>query len=325
MARISESPPLSVTLRQKAKNIESLLKEYEELRYGDELWRFGDELWRRGETATVWLCEKCQTQQPFDPKKKPEQPLPCPNCKNPMKLEQIRIGTPPHTAGKPPQITVSSSPRNIFYESEEDASSNGEIAEPVETIAEEPRQEKQAVNPIFQAFINLNELSPYETHEMELEKRYNLLTDMGIDERRNCAALIPWLRKLASELTYIFETRELYSPEIKAVYPELLTNLEVAIATCDQLAHLLGKQGGVLTRKQYDELMVKLLHYTQISMNAALQLADYHEEFMGGATSPFAYETIEAKYVLETEEEKAKKLASPEVAIEEEKRKEEKE
>ncbi|MCS7124554.1 MAG: hypothetical protein NZ932_03965 [Candidatus Bathyarchaeota archaeon] len=300
MSRQPTSPPLSLKLRKCASNIGALLEEYERL-------RFGDERWRKGEIAVAYVCEKCNYQlsdieASKRAKKSEKGDFICIFCNQPLVARQVRLGTPP-------QITVVSSPRNIFYEPEEDENN--------ETQTENNRKNKKAVNPVAQALINLGELDEQDVQTMELEKRYYLLVEVGLDERRDCSPLVQWLRKLASELSYILETRELYSPEIKAMYPEILTNIEVAIATCDQLAHLLGQQGGTLTKKQYDELLVKLLHFATIAQKAAEQLADYHEEFMGGATGPFAYESLEAKYVLETEEEKIKKLFKEELEGEE--------
>jgi hypothetical protein len=280
-------------LRDKAEEIRKLLEEYEEIRYGDELWRKGDETWQQGKTKTIFICEKCGREYR-------QNVTVCSQCGGAIVEQEVRLGTPPRTAGKPPQITVISSPRNIFYESPDEE----------ETEAEQPEQTEQnenenlIFNPLAHAAIMLGEITPKEAHQMELEKRYNIITDFGVDERRNCTALVSWLRKLDSALTYILETRELYSTEIKAVYPELLSNLETAIGTCRQLAHILGKQDGTLLRRQYNDLLITLLQYSQVAIEAALQLADYHEEFMSGAITPFEAEAAEVKYVLEKEEKK---------------------
>jgi hypothetical protein len=295
MSRRTEPTPLSKVLRDKAEEIAKLLEEYEELRYGDELWRKGDKIWQQGKTKTVNTCEKCGQEY--------EQNIAvCPQCGGTIVKREVRLGIPPRTAGKPPQITVISSPRNIFYEVEGD-----EEEEETQTENEPENQEgliELAFNPMTQAAIMLGEITQKEAYQMELEKRYNIITELGVDERRNGVALVPWLRKLDSALTYILETRELYSTEIKAVYPELLSNLETAIGTCRQLVHILGKQNGALTRKQYDELLITLLQFSQVARQAALQLADYHEEFMSGAITPFEAEAAEVKYVLEKEEKK---------------------
>ncbi len=296
-----EVSPLAQTLRKKAKEIEELLKEYEKLRYGDETWRFGDEIWQQGKTEIRKVCPKCGRQ--YTLKSKEEK---CELCGEDLVRMQVRLGIPPHSAGQPPQITVSSSPRSIFYEETSETESSNE----------KPKKAyKKAVNPVNFAMVIMGELTNQDANRLELEKRYGLLVDLGVDERRNCVALIPWLRKLASILSYILETRTLYSSEIKAIYPELLTSIEIALGTCDQLAHLLGRQHGQLTARQYDELLVKLLHYTKIAQQAALQLADYHEEFIGAQATPF--ESPEAKFVLEMEEKEAKKFK--EFPIEEEK------
>ena len=293
-------PPLSSMLRGKAVAIEKLQREYEELRYGDEIWRFGDKEWRESKTQVKWTCEKCGTEA--KPEKGAEFAI-CSKCENLVLPEKVRLGIPPRFAGTPPQITVISSPRNIYYE-EEVTDEEEEQSEQVENEEQQPekseKEELVAFNPLAKAAINLGEITPEQAHKMALDTRYNTLVDLGVDERRHCVALIPWLRKLAGNLTYILETREIYSADIKAVYPELLTNLEIAIGTCDQLAHLLGKQGGTLTRRQFDELLVKLLHYTEIARQAALQLADHHEEFLGAEVSPLE-PTAEVEWVLEEE------------------------
>ena len=287
-----EVSPLAQTLRAKAEEIEQLLKEYEILRYGDEIWRFGDETWRKGKTEVRKVCPKCGRQYPLNSKEEK-----CELCDENLVKTEVRLGIPPHTAGQPPQITVSSSPRSIFYEEE---------AKTQNSNRKSKKGYKKAVNPVNFALVIMGELTNEDAHRMELEKRYGILSDLGVDERRNCVALIPWLRKLASILSYILETRTLYSSEIKAIYPELLTSIEIALSTCDQLAYLLGRQHGQLTARQYDELLVKLLHYTKIAQQAALQLADYHEEFIGAQATPF--ESPEAKFVLEMEEKEAKKF-----------------
>jgi len=262
--------PLSQMLRSKADAIEKLLGEYEQLRYGDEDFRKGDKAWRDS---------------------------------------QGKEGTPPTRCGKPPQILVVSSPKNIYYEEEiqeeeaavetdaeeiatedpdppETQETQGEQAETEETEDEQAEVLKAITNPLLKAVVMMAEISPAEAHHMELDGKYQLLQELGVLEQYNCIALLPWARKLAAQLTYILETREIYSAEIKAVYPELLEDLGIARSTCDQLAYLLGKQNGVLSHRQFTEMLSKLLHYTEVSRQAALQLADQHEEFMGAAVSP---------------------------------------
>lgn len=253
--------PLSEKLRTKAKAIEDLLGEYEQLRYGDEDFRKGDKAWRDS---------------------------------------QGKQGTPPTRCGKPPQILVVSSPKNIYYEEEfqeeetaveETASEQTATEDPDPPEAEEAEDEeaealKAITNPLLKAVVMMAEISPAEAHHMELDGKYQLLQELGVLEQYNCIVLLPWARKLAAQITYILETREIYSAEIKAVYPELLEDLGIARSTCDQLAYLLGKQNGVLSHRQFTEMLSKLLHYTEVSRQAALQLADQHEEFMGAAVSP---------------------------------------
>jgi len=255
--------PLSEMLRSKAKAIETLLGEYEELRFGDEDFRKGDKAWRES---------------------------------------QGKQGTPPTKSGKPPQILVVSSPKNIYYEEQyeeaeleetapEETTENPDPPETEEAATEKAEDEqtealKTITNPLLKAVVTMEEISVAEAHRMELDGKYQLLQDLGVLEQYNCIVLLPWARKLAAQLTYILETREIYSAEIKAVYPELLEDLGIARSTCDQLAYLLGRQNGVLSHKQFTELLSKLLHYTEVSRLAAMQLADQHEEFMGAAVSP---------------------------------------
>lgn len=183
-------------------------------------------------------------------------------------------GTPPGESGIPPKIVVVSTPRNIYL--------------PYETPKNNPNIEKNqtAVNPLFKALQDMKELNEEEVSTLQLDNRFGILQDLGVTERLNCSALFPWIRKLASQITYILETRELYSLEVKAVYPEILNDLEIARSVCDQLTYTLSKQNGILTNRQYTELMTKLLHYAKIAQQAALQLSDHHEAFVTEAISP---------------------------------------
>jgi len=241
---LSAGSPFAAKLREKAGNIRKLLKQYEQLRYGDETWRLGDAKYR--ETGG-----------------------------------ESEEGAPPHTKGKPPEIYVISSPRNIFAIDETEHNSKN----PDEGNNQD-KDKNTAFNPLLKALTDLGEINRESAKELELENRYQILVDLGIRERYNCAVLLKWARQLAAEITYILESREIYSAEVKAIYPELLTDLEIARSTCDQLTHTLARQNGVLTSKQYTEIMSKLLHYTQIALEAANQLADHHEEFMSREVSP---------------------------------------
>lgn len=185
-------------------------------------------------------------------------------------------GTPPGESGIPPKIVVVSTPRNI-YQPDETPKKNSENNE---------NKKQTAVNPLFQALQDLKELNEEQVSTLQLDNRFGIIQDLGVTERLNCSALFPWIRKLASQVTYILETRELYSLEIKAVYPEILNDLEIARSTCDQLTHTLSKQNGILTNRQYTELMTKLLHYAKIAQQAALQLSDHHEAFVTETISP---------------------------------------
>ena len=216
--------------------------------------------------------------------------------------------------GTPPQITVISSPRAIFELEESSAEAdcaerNSEGEEKTEEKTEK-KEEKKAVNPLIGALRDLGEIEEKDVKNFDLENRYKIIRDLGVREQYNCSALVRWVPRLAAQLTYILETREMYSSEIKAVYPELLNDLEIARSTCDQLAYTLSKQNGVLTSNQYSELLVKLLHYTKVAQQAALQLADHHEEFMSAEYSPLesgpAIEWVEKAGIPRGEEEKPK-------------------
>jgi len=204
--------------------------------------------------------------------------------------------------GTPPQITVISSPRAIFEL--EESSAEADCAEC------NSEGKKKAVNPLIGALRDLGEIEEKDVKNFDLENRYKIIRDLGVREQYNCSALVRWVPRLAAQLTYILETREMYSSEIKAVYPELLNDLEIARSTCDQLAYTLSKQNGVLTSNQYSELLVKLLHYTKVAQQAALQLADHHEEFMSAEYSPLesgpAIEWVEKAGIPRREEEKPK-------------------
>ena len=198
-------------------------------------------------------------------------------------------GTPPGEGGAPPKIVVASTPRNIY--------------QPDETPKNNPNVEKNqvVVNPLFKALQDLKELNEEQTSTLQLDNRFGIIQDLGVTERLNCTALFPWIRKLASQITYIVETRELYSLEIKAVYPEILSDLEIARSVCDQLTHTLSKQNGILTNRQYTELMTRLLHYAKIAQQAALQLSDHHEAFVTEPVSPLETGGPEIEWVFKEE------------------------
>jgi hypothetical protein len=293
--------PLAERLKQKAEMINTLLNQYQTLRFGDETFRKGDNSWRKGKTENFKICQKCHTAY------KEKDPRANCKCGGELKILTVRIGIPPGHRGVPPQIMVASSPRNIYSEeqeqpieeNEEDAaeqendasSSPGQDteAEPTQGIAS-PMETNETgiriVNPLAQALVGLGEMTTNEAHKFELDVKYTVLTELGVEERYNCTVLLPWARQLAAHITYILETREIYSAEIKAIYPELLNDLEVARSSLDHLAYLLGRQHGLLSNRQFAEMMSKILHYAEVSKQAALQLADHHLEFVTAETSP---------------------------------------
>jgi len=184
-------------------------------------------------------------------------------------------GIPPGEGGNPPKIRVVSTPRNIYMQEA-----------PSETSQNSNATTANVKNPVFQALQDIGELTEKEVVGFQLDNRYGIIQDLGVVERMECSALLPWLRKLASQITYILETREQYSAEIKAVYPELLTDLEDARSACDRLQNLLSKQRGILTSNQYTMMIAEILHYAKIAQQAALQLADHHEAFVTETVSP---------------------------------------
>lgn len=209
-------------------------------------------------------------------------------------------GKGPHQSGTPPKVRVVSSPTRIYYSEEE------------------PAEEIEVANPLLIAMCHLNELTPEESKGILLQNRYSIITGLGVVERYDAGILLIWLRKLAKQITYILETREIYSEEIKAVYPELLNDLEIARSLCDQLSYTLGKQNGILNKKQFTEQVARLLHYAEVCQSSAMQLADYHDASIGGGeVSPMedTVETIwveEGKTPEEQEEEKRKEAGKGE-------------
>jgi hypothetical protein len=190
-------------------------------------------------------------------------------------------GNPPGTSGNPPKIRVVSTPRNIYLQEAPSETSNETSQNSNATTAT-----ANVINPVFQALQELGELTEKEIIGFQLENRYGIIQDLGVVERMECSALLPWLRKLASQITYILETREQYSAEIKAVYPELLTDLENARSACDRLKTILANQRGILNSNQYSSFVAEILHYAKIAQQAALQLADHHEAFVTETVSP---------------------------------------
>jgi len=187
-------------------------------------------------------------------------------------------GIPPGEGGNPPKIRVVSTPRNIYSQEASESSSD--------TSQNSNATTTNIVNPVFQALQDLGELTEKEVISFQLDNRYGIIQDLGVVERLECSALLPWLRKLASQITYILETREQYSAEIKAVYPELLSDLENARSVCDRLKTTLANQRGILNSNQYSSLVAEILHYAKIAQQAALQLADHHEAFVTETVSP---------------------------------------
>lgn len=192
-------------------------------------------------------------------------------------------GTPPGEGGHPPKIRVISTPRNIYLQETPDFS---EISNEASRNPNATTPNKNVVNPVFQALLDLGELEEKEVINLQLDNRYGIIQDLGVVERMECSALLPWLRKLASQITYILETREQYSADIKAVYPELLSDLDIARSACDRLTNLLSNQRGILTSTQYSKHVAEILHYAKIAQQAALQLADHHEAFVAETVSP---------------------------------------
>jgi hypothetical protein len=189
-------------------------------------------------------------------------------------------GLGPHQTGIAPQIHTTTSPSRIFYTDEEDPKPN-------------------IMNPLFKAMRNIGELSTDDAKSLLLQNRYNIISGLGVVERYDASALIPWLRHLARQITYVLETRDVYSEEIKASYPELLTDLETARSLCDQLSYNLGKQSGVLNKRQFTEMVLKILHYAEVCESSALQLADHHDAFVGGGETSPLEESVEKVWVEE--------------------------
>lgn len=288
--------PLAEHLKEKASMINQLLIQYKNLRYGDDTFQKGDAQWRKGATEKVKVCENCQNFY-----KEKDSRTSC-ECGGSLTVRVARVGTPPGHGGTPPQIVVVSSPKNIYTEEEQPIEANeeeaaeqdaggssssnqdagAEIIEGVETEEAEAR----IVNPLAQAMVDLGEMTIAEAHRFELDVKYNILTEFGVEERYNCNVLLPWARQLAAHVTYILETREIYSAEIKAIYPELLDDLEIERSSLDHLAYLLGRQHGLLSNRQFTELMSKILHYAEVARQAASQLADHHIEFVTTESSP---------------------------------------
>jgi len=237
---------LSKRLRETAKNIENLLKEYETYRWGDEMFRKGE----------------------VDPKTK--KPL-----------------------GSPPQIHVTASPDYIYLTEEE-----------INNLKNNPGIENEIINPLLKGLVDKGELKPEEALYYQSKLKVRIIRDLGIGEIYECRILLPWISKLAKEVTYLLQILLTYSEEIKAKYQELLIDLEILKGKCNELARKLARQGGTLTSKQYREFMGEIIHFTRIAQAAALQLADYHDEFIARGAPPLAQATTEAtKWFLEEKEE----------------------
>jgi len=182
---------------------------------------------------------------------------------------------PPPNA-TPPSIYVFSSPTTLFD------TQNQNLKDNPPTIC----------NPALNALIELGEISPADANNLQIKNKIRILRDFGIGDEYDCRALLEWSRNLAQALTYILELKTVYSEEIKARYPELLTNLQTACSSAIELARVLSRQNGILTSSQYRMLIGNMLLYASIAKVSALQLADYHDEYIA-RTAPLVSEMRE--------------------------------
>jgi len=165
----------------------------------------------------------------------------------------------------------------------------------------------EIINPVLRALMKLKEIDISEAHERGVKWKVDVLEGMGITKYLECSALINWVNKLSPLLTYLLEMRLVYSEEVKAKFQELLADLETGKGYASRLYKTLLDQYGVLSNKQYHELVGKTIHYAQIAMKTAHQIADYHEEFMarGYATPTTWGEGVE--WILEVKEEERRR------------------
>jgi len=151
----------------------------------------------------------------------------------------------------------------------------------------------------------LGELKPEEAHDYQTKSKIQTIRGFGVTTEYDCRALIPWVRKLAAKITYLLETKMVYSEEVKARYPELLTDLETARGVADKLMKTLANYDGILPIQDFRQLISLTLHYAEIVKTSALQLADYHEEYISRTVPSFTEiheATPEEKWVFSEEE-----------------------
>jgi len=136
------------------------------------------------------------------------------------------------------------------------------------------------VNPTLRAVINLGELTAAEALHERASAKVRLLKSFGISPLLWSQCLIDWSSRLAGEFTYLLEAKTLYSEEIKAVYPELLVDLEEARGLADNLSRKLAHDGGYISLDDFHAQVGTLVHYAKIILQSAKHLADYHDEIL---------------------------------------------
>jgi len=211
-----------------------------------------------------------------------------------------------------PQISISSDPEMLLHTLFEDQETNPDVQEQPDKATQtedgEEQEQLKPTNPVLNALTQMGELDYRDSIVQETITKVGIIRALGVDAILECACLIEWARKLAANFTYLLECKTIYSDEIKSKYAELLTDLNMARGIADKLVRTLGKNRGFLDIHEYHEQVGTLLHYATIIRKSALQLADYHEEFMmGRAGSPIEVGEESIEYVLEGDKEKAPK------------------
>jgi len=168
-----------------------------------------------------------------------------------------------------------------------------EMAKEAERLEEEAdRLEKRLnsnpsplVNPLLNALTDMGELSPEEAYSKMFEVRARVAERLGISTVLSCDWLIPWSRRVASIVEYLYRMILVYSEEIRSKYQEMVTIPAEAKRWLEKLYMALVEGRGMLTMDQYHDLVGKALFFTQQCVHVARHLADYHEFVAHGAVA----------------------------------------
>jgi len=218
----------------------------------------------------------------------------------------------------PPSIVMVADPDNLLRDKVAELKFKRDLDQsltdlrPVEPSVEPSEREgiPNPANPVFHALIQMGEFTRADAAYQETLDKVKIVKALGVEPLLEAAVLVDWVSQVSKELTYFLNAQLIYSEEIKAKYPELMTDVKTARGIADKLYIALAEQRGYITLADYHKDVARLLHYTKIIERAAQHLADYHEEFMARGAMPFEW-SPGVQWVTEEEEKGAKPLTKP--------------